>query len=40
MMKIIKGPIGFLGNLVRAVGAGLQLFVRVLKVRCVIIGRL
>ncbi|MER5615402.1 hypothetical protein [Streptomyces sp. NPDC002215] len=27
IMKIIKDPIGFLGNLVRAVGAGLQLFV-------------
>ncbi|MER7519952.1 hypothetical protein [Streptomyces sp. NPDC126499] len=27
VMKIIKDPIGFLGNLVRAVGAGLQLFV-------------
>ncbi|MEU9760056.1 hypothetical protein AB0D98_09810 [Streptomyces sp. NPDC047987] len=26
IMKIIKDPIGFLGNLVRAVGAGLQLF--------------
>ncbi|MER6499118.1 hypothetical protein ABT218_06880 [Streptomyces sp. NPDC001455] len=27
IMKIIKDPIGFLGNLVRAVGAGLQLFI-------------
>ncbi|MFJ2877432.1 hypothetical protein ACIPJN_08850 [Streptomyces sp. NPDC086796] len=27
MMKIIKDPIGFLGNLVRAVGAGLNLFI-------------
>ncbi|MFE6104696.1 Rossmann-like fold-containing protein [Streptomyces laurentii] len=27
IMKIIKDPIGFLGNLVKAVGAGLQLFV-------------
>ncbi|MGW2178009.1 hypothetical protein ACWCXX_07945 [Streptomyces sp. NPDC001732] len=27
IMKIIKDPIGFLGNLVRAVGAGLNLFV-------------
>ncbi|WP_234312299.1 hypothetical protein [Streptomyces griseus] len=27
VMKIIKDPIGFLGNLVRAVGAGLNLFV-------------
>ncbi|WP_327258985.1 MULTISPECIES: phage tail protein [unclassified Streptomyces] len=27
MMKIIKDPIGFLGNLVKAVGAGLQLFI-------------
>ncbi|MEU3218211.1 hypothetical protein [Streptomyces sp. NPDC006971] len=27
IMKIIKNPIGFLGNLVRAVGAGLQLFI-------------
>ncbi|MFF0749397.1 hypothetical protein [Streptomyces sp. NPDC004267] len=27
IMKIIKDPIGFLGNLVRAVGAGLHLFV-------------
>ncbi|MEU1365375.1 hypothetical protein ABZ454_04490 [Streptomyces sp. NPDC005803] len=27
IMKIIKDPIGFLGNLVRAVGAGLELFV-------------
>ncbi|WP_331737711.1 hypothetical protein OHA38_44205 (plasmid) [Streptomyces sp. NBC_01732] len=26
-MKIIKDPIDFLGNLVKAVGAGLQLFV-------------
>ncbi|MGW0940693.1 phage tail protein, partial [Streptomyces sp. NPDC002666] len=27
IMKIIKDPIGFLGNLVRAVGAGLNLFI-------------
>jgi hypothetical protein len=27
IMKIIKDPIGFLGNLVKAVGAGLQLFI-------------
>jgi hypothetical protein len=27
VMKIIKDPIGFLGNLVHAVGAGLQLFI-------------
>ncbi|MFC5150362.1 HPC2 multi-domain protein [Streptomyces amakusaensis] len=27
VMKILKDPIGFLGNLVRAVGAGLQLFI-------------
>ncbi|MCX4847797.1 hypothetical protein [Streptomyces sp. NBC_00893] len=27
IMKIVKDPIGFLGNLVKAVGAGLQLFV-------------
>ncbi|MFJ9823880.1 hypothetical protein ACIRSU_05830 [Streptomyces sp. NPDC101160] len=27
IMKIIKDPIGFLGNLVRAVGAGLHLFI-------------
>ncbi|MGO4429256.1 hypothetical protein AB4Z54_63630, partial [Streptomyces sp. MCAF7] len=27
IMKIIKDPIGFLGNLVRAVGAGLQQFI-------------